>query len=206
MQVDLPRMKIPSQIDPFSIAFLRGGDSEVMRTAMVELVESGWIVQEAAPTGLKKWTAAKTPKWKTDYQGRSVDSLGELQRLIAKHFEIAQPATSVFQETLMAKARSINEPYRKWVYQEQLWNPPKSDPKVTRWLIWACVVLESLAVYKFFHAMTEHRNNVGFLAAGMFRGLVRRCARSSMRSFRCVQAGRIIQAEIQYRVWLEAYR
>ena len=36
---NLPRLKIPERLDPYAIAYLRGGDTEVIRTAMVELVE-----------------------------------------------------------------------------------------------------------------------------------------------------------------------
>ena len=167
MRSGLPRLKVPSPIDPYSIAFLRGGDAEVLRTAMVELVEGGWIVQDTSLSGWKKWATAKTPKWRTDYQGRQPSSLGELQRLLLRHFEVAKPAHSVFERLIMAKVRSINEPYRRWVYHEHLWNPPKKDFTVTLWLFGSCIVLEAIALDKLFHAMSEHRNNVGFLMGSL---------------------------------------
>ena len=34
-----PSLRMPEKIDPYKVVFLRGGDSEVLRAAMVDLVD-----------------------------------------------------------------------------------------------------------------------------------------------------------------------
>lgn len=165
---DLPRLKIPELLDPYAIAYLRGGDSEVIRTAMVELVEEGWIVQESAPTGLLKKVAGATPKWKTDLQGNSIEEFSLLQQVLLKHFQVPHDGASVFNGSLRLSAREESKVYRKWVNDEELLNNRPIDPTV-RLSIWSTfLAIEGLGVYKLLHAMSEHRSNVAFLGFGLF--------------------------------------
>ena len=164
---DLPRLKIPERLDPYAIAYLRGGDTEVIRTAMVELVEEGWIVQESAPTGLLKEVAGATPKWKTDLQGKSIEEFSLLQQGLLKHFQVPHDGASVFNGSLRLSVREESKVYRKWVNDEELLNNRPIDPTV--WLsIWSTfLAIEGLGVYKLLHALSEHRSNVAFLGVGL---------------------------------------
>lgn len=165
---DLPRLKIPELLDPYAIAYLRGGDTEVIRTAMVELVEEGWIVQESAPTGLLKKVAGATPKWKTDLQGNSIEEFSLLQQVLLKHFQVPHDGASVFNGSLRLSAREESKVYRKWVNDEELLNNRPIHPMV-RLSIWSTfLAIEGLGVYKLLHAMSEHRSNVAFLGFGLF--------------------------------------
>jgi uncharacterized protein (TIGR04222 family) len=162
---DLPNLRIPDQLDPYKIAYLRGGDSEVIRTAMVELVEQGWIVQD--PT--QKVSATKPIQWKTDMQGKSTESFEPLQRILLENFQVARTGDTVFQSSVQKKVQAITETFRKWVAEEELWTVRDKDknPMVPR-AIWSSFLLvEGLGVYKLLHAMSEHRSNVGFLAFGL---------------------------------------
>ena len=165
---DLPRLKIPERLDPYAIAYLRGGDTEVIRTAMVELVEEGWIVQESAPTGLLKKVAGTTPKWKTDLQGKSIEEFSLLQQVLLKHFQVPHDGASVFNGSLRYSAREESKIYRKWVNDEELLNNRPFEPSV-RLSIWSTfLAIEGLGVYKLLHALSERRSNVAFLGVGLF--------------------------------------
>lgn len=165
---DLPRLKIPELLDPYAIAYLRGGDTEVIRTAMVELVDEGWIVQESAPTGLLKKVAGATPKWKTDLQGKPIENFGLLQQVLLKHFQVPHEGASVFEGSLRLSVREASKIYRKWVNDEELLNNRPIDPTV-RLSIWSTfLAIEGLGVYKLLHALSEHRSNVAFLGFGLF--------------------------------------
>jgi len=160
---DLPRLKIPERLDPYAIAYLRGGDTEVIRTAMVELVEDGWIVQVSAPMGILKKVAGSTPKWKTDLQGKSIEEFSLLQQVLLKHFQVPHDGASVFQGSLRLSAREASKIYRKWVNDEELLNNRPFEPSV-RLSIWSMfLAIVGLGLYKFLHAVSEHRSNVDFL-------------------------------------------
>ncbi|MFM7930736.1 MAG: TIGR04222 domain-containing membrane protein, partial [Pirellula sp.] len=112
---DLPNLRIPDQLDPYQIAYLRGGDSEVIRTAMVEMVEHGWIVQD--PT--QKVSATKPIQWKTDLQGKLKESFEPLQRILLENFQVSRTGDSVFQSSVQKKVQVITETCRKWVVDEE---------------------------------------------------------------------------------------
>ena len=141
---DLPDMRIPDQLDPFKIAYLRGGDSEVIRTAMVELVEQGWIIQD--PT--EKPSAIEPPKWKTDLQGKSLAGFEPLQRILLEHFQVSRKGDSVFDSSIVAKVQAITEPFRKWVAEEELWTVRDKDknPMVPRAVWSSFLIVEGLGV------------------------------------------------------------
>jgi uncharacterized protein (TIGR04222 family) len=165
---DLPRLKIPERLDPYAIAYLRGGDTEVIRTAMVELVEEGWIVQVSAPMGILKKVAGTTPKWKTDLQGKSIEEFSLLQQVLLKHFQVPHDGASVFNGSLRLSAREESKVYRKWVNDEELLNNRPFEPSV-RLSIWSTfLAIVGLGLYKFLHALSEHRSNVAFLGFGLF--------------------------------------
>jgi uncharacterized protein (TIGR04222 family) len=161
-------LKIPERLDPYAIAYLRGGDTEVIRTAMVELVEEGWIVQVSAPMGILKKVAGSTPKWKTDLQGKSIEEFSLLQQVLLKHFQVPHDGASVFNGSLRLSAREASKIYRKWVNDEELLNNRPFEPSV-RLSIWSMfLAIVGLGLYKFLHAVSEHRSNVDFLAFGLF--------------------------------------
>src|SRR5687767_8733367 len=43
---DLDRPHVPSQPDPYKFAYLRGGDNELARLAILDLVDKGYLVIE----------------------------------------------------------------------------------------------------------------------------------------------------------------
>lgn len=133
-------LKIPHTIDPYAIAYLRGGTKEVISTAMVELVAAGKIVEYVPPptqyhrsifnsiidTLFNNSNRSKrsTVDWIANCDNASSDSTPKIHQIILKHFFAPKGAGSVFlNDDVYSAVKSLNEPYEEWVKTEGLRNP-----------------------------------------------------------------------------------
>ena len=163
-----PPLKVPNPIDPYAVAFVRGGETEILRTAMVEAVNSGWVVQE----GEKKPGVALYKKndvrRETTVSGRELVAFDPFQKLVVDHFQVPNTASSIFEPGVVAKAKKEAEAYRSWVIKEGIWQDAPLDPTVN--LVFWCMLfaVEGIGFTKFIKALSEHRDNVGFLAMILF--------------------------------------
>ncbi|MFM2217692.1 MAG: hypothetical protein RL240_2010 [Planctomycetota bacterium] len=131
-------LKIPHTIDPYSIAYLRGGDAEVISTAMVELVASGKIVEYVphhkpsqrsifnkiieSPINNSNRSKRSTDHWIANCDDASSDSTPKIHQIILKHFFAPKGASSVFCEDVYSAVGFLNEPYKEWIKTEGLSN------------------------------------------------------------------------------------
>jgi hypothetical protein len=133
-------LKIPHTIDPYSIAYLRGGNKEVISTAMVELVAAGKIVEYVPPpkqtqrsifNGIidtlfdnSNRSERSTVNWIANCDDASSDSTPKIHQIILKHFFAPKGASSVLRnDDVYSAVGSLNEPYEEWVKTEGLRNP-----------------------------------------------------------------------------------
>ena len=133
-------LKIPNTIDPYSIAYLRGGNKEVISTAMVELVAAGKIVEYVPPpkqtqrsifNGIidtlfdnSNRSERSTVNWIANCDDASSDSTPKIHQIILKHFFAPKGASSVLRnDDVYPAVGSLNEPYEEWVKTEGLRNP-----------------------------------------------------------------------------------
>jgi uncharacterized protein (TIGR04222 family) len=140
-------LKIPHTIDPYSIAYLRGGDTEVIRTAMVELVAAGKIVEHVPPPiqprkSLFNWIIdspidnsnqreKSNDNWIANRDDANSESTPKIHQVILRHFVAPQGASSVFCNDVYSAVHSINEPYANWIQAEGLWD---RQYRSSRWL------------------------------------------------------------------------
>ena len=132
-------LQIPHTIDPYPIAYLRGGDTEVIRTAMVELVAAGKIVEHVPPSiqprkSLFNWIIdspidnsnqreKSNDNWIANRDDANSESTPKIHQVILRHFVAPQGASSVFCNDVYSAVHSINEPYANWIQAEGLWDP-----------------------------------------------------------------------------------
>lgn len=118
-----PTIRVPlkpiTPIDPYSIAYLRGSHEEVIRTAMIELVADGWIVEHPTTESTVYWIAKPTSGTQT---------FTKVQYILLGHFFAPKQASSVFCNDVRSAVRAVNEPYIQWVRTERLKNT--ENPKI----------------------------------------------------------------------------
>ena len=140
-------LQIPHTIDPYPIAYLRGGDTEVIRTAMVELVAAGKIVEHVPPSiqprkSLFNWIIdspidnsnqreKSNDNWIANRDDANSESTPKIHQVILRHFVAPQGASSVFCNDVYSAVHSINEPYANWIQAEGLWD---RQYRSSRWL------------------------------------------------------------------------
>jgi uncharacterized protein (TIGR04222 family) len=140
-------LQIPHTIDPYPIAYLRGGDTEVIRTAMVELVAAGKIVEHVPPPiqprkSLFNWIIdspidnsnqreKSNDNWIANRDNANSESTPKIHQVILRHFVAPQGASSVFCNDVYSAVHSINEPYANWIQAEGLWD---RQYRSSRWL------------------------------------------------------------------------
>lgn len=159
----LPPLKLPEKIDPYQIAFLRGGENEVLRTAIVELVDQGVITQTLPSKPLAKLFPTNPVTWESKVDEESIKNFTPLQQQLINHFRIPQKAESIFSTNNLSKTKDATEPFRSWVRQESLLNDYTQWHSV-RSLAWALFWgLEGIALYKLVAALANRHHNVFFL-------------------------------------------
>ena len=140
-------LQIPHTIDPYPIAYLRGGDTEVIRTAMVELVAAGKIVEHVPPSiqprkSLFNWIIdspidnsnqreKSNDNWIANRDDANSESTPKIHQVILRHFVAPQGASSVFCNDVYSAVHSINEPYSNWIQAEGLCD---RQYRSSRWL------------------------------------------------------------------------
>jgi uncharacterized protein (TIGR04222 family) len=166
-----PPLPIPDQIDPYKIAYLRGGDTEVIRTAMLDLVEQGRIV-DVQKKGLGKILSQAKMQWKVADPTDTGADLPPIQRAILRAFAIPRDPETLFQSDIKSRVHEETRPYRDWVDQEKLEADPEGRLQLRKLMIVCLMGIETLGAYKLAAAWMHHRSNVIFLIGMMFFAMI----------------------------------
>jgi hypothetical protein len=154
-------LKIPHTIDPYSIAYLRGHNREVISTAMVELVAAGKIVEYVPPPkqtqrSIFNWiidspidnpnrSKRSTGDWIANCDDAFSDSTPKIHQIILNHFFYPKRASSVFlNDDIYSAVGSLNEPYEEWIKTEGLRNSQYRNSDLFLYLAlgsWVCFEL-----------------------------------------------------------------
>ncbi len=161
-----PSLRMPEKLDPYKVAFLRGGDAEVLRAAMVDLVDQGVITKTETTQG--RFVKTKLTQWVCDPE-KVVEGVrfSAIQNHLIEHFQTAKVAASIFGEESLLKARALMGGYREWVQEEQLLND-HSDRAGVRSMAWMLFLgFEGIGLYKLIAAIATRHFNVLFLLGYM---------------------------------------
>lgn len=153
----LPTPSIPPQIDPFEIAYLRGGGNEMSRAVVFSLVKKGLIeiVTEGSQSEIKRSAAVPAGQ----------PPLGELERRALNWFYTARQPKDVFEPHggLAADLENFAEQYRVSLEDRGMLIGSSIENKY-RPVKWAIVLgLGGLALYKITAALLNGYSSVFFL-------------------------------------------
>ncbi|MFN9987580.1 MAG: TIGR04222 domain-containing membrane protein, partial [Pirellula sp.] len=155
-----PPLKIAEELDPLQIAYLRGGDAEVIRTVMVDLVERDLIEEQPKPTGIQGFFQGKVARWKAGHTTETPTGLTEVHEALLSQFNSPKTAVSAFESSVQSLVSKFTTPWREWMDSEKLRVP--SDALVnSAAAFWMSLIgLEILGVYKIIAAMRSGHHNL----------------------------------------------
>jgi uncharacterized protein (TIGR04222 family) len=159
--------QIPFKLDPYELAYLRGGENETTRVAIASLMERGLLEIAEFASGRKK---SKTI--------RLVGSLnaGELEpvelRVLGWDGFPAVPSAIFGSNGLSSSVAQICDGYHEaLVAQGLLIDPALKAIAARQWLI-GVAIIGSLGTYKLAVALLNGHRNVGILIASAILGLI----------------------------------
>jgi uncharacterized protein (TIGR04222 family) len=164
-------LPIPTEPDPFQIAYMRGGPPELLRTTLVDLVEKGRIKEVAMQP---KWYhfGAIRRLWTISNAADLGRDLPVIHRLILDHFrhQPYQLDTSVTQ--LLPQVQPHVKPLQTWLQHNGLTLSSSEKFRVGALTFSAIALFDGIGLYKLFAALSHNRFNIGFLIFGMICGSI----------------------------------
>jgi uncharacterized protein (TIGR04222 family) len=146
----MPPPQTPSAVDPYELAYLRGGANEVIRTAIYALHRRGLI-------GLPD-------KDRINPTGAEAQELTAIERLVFSAISTGPKISALFADKyLRAALESACAAYEQRLSAQQLLAPPEARRAARLALAAAGALLIALAGYKTFAALMHGRSNLGFL-------------------------------------------
>ena len=145
---------IPSQVDPYEIAYLRGGENEVIRVVILDLIQRGYLQREAGTERICR-------------SGRPPDArhLTDLERTVFNWFQSARSPQDIFDGSLEAIVSLHCAAYLERLRREHLLLPPEVKTYRSGIIFVGLLIILGLGGYKFFVALAKGRYNVGYLLA-----------------------------------------
>jgi uncharacterized protein (TIGR04222 family) len=156
---------IPSQIDPYEIAYLRGGTNEVARSVVFALMQRGLI--EIANDGAKNVIKKANP------QAGGVRNLNQIEQLALNWLGNSRDPKEVFESNgLVKQLESYGQMYQTRLEQGQMLtgDDDRVALKLVRWA--AYLVIFGLGAYKLLASIAHGYYNVIFLVIFCIVGLL----------------------------------
>ena len=156
---------IPPNLDPFEIAYLRGGINEVARSVIFSLTQKGCVEIDntAAKPVIKKSQNPPNSKSLTSIEQLALGWVGNASR---------EPSEVFNSYGLVAQLESYEKVYRGRLEQQQMLTSD-ADRRTFRSVKWAVYLLIlSLGVYKLIAAIAHGHYNIILLIIAIVAGLV----------------------------------
>ena len=147
---DRPPPAIPPVVDPYELAYLRGGINEIVRTAVYALRQQGLV--------------EITEKTRIRATGFSAQQLNAIERAVLATIAPAPRIAALFgDKNLRNNLERLCEGYQRRLSAEQLLTPPEVRGAARLTMVVAGALLIALAAYKIAAAAMHGRSNIGFL-------------------------------------------
>jgi uncharacterized protein (TIGR04222 family) len=149
MTDDMPPPATPSEMDPYELAYLRGGVNEAIRTAIY---------------ALRRQRLIEIDKGRIRPAGAGGQGLDEIDARVFDAIRSAPKIGQLFKNRdLRGEVESLSGGYRRRLSAQQLLAPPERRRAGYFALGVGAGLLLALAGYKFWAAMMHGRSNIGFL-------------------------------------------
>jgi len=151
--------EIPRSIDPYEIAYLRGGANEVIRTVVIAMLERGMLEQHQ-PVGIRNLVNRTTIA-----QAHSADPtiLSGLEAAVFNYCLRPKAAHELFSFDLADKVRALCEPYHLKLIERGLMPDAPTVSKIRQMVALTGLAVIMLGCYKFAAAWQTGHHNVIFL-------------------------------------------
>ena len=146
---------IPPELDPYEVAYLRGGPNEVLRLVILSLIQRGYLRPDKPEAGdqIEKHPDHPDARY-----------LSKLEKKVFDGFDFAKTAPLIFaSESLQRSAEAACQSYEEHLQSQSLLLP--EDIRVTKQstFVWGLAIMLGLGGYKLCVALAKGRHNVGFL-------------------------------------------
>ncbi len=157
---DLPPLPLRANPDPYEIAYLRGGENEVTRLAIFDLIQRGYLkVSEK-----QKWWGGKDQRLARAPNHPHPRHLSPRDLKVFRFFSSSRTATDVFQSGAIPKdVKGLCADYENKLQGEQALCPPEVSQEARRICLIAALIILGLGVYKLTVALAKGHSNVIFL-------------------------------------------
>jgi uncharacterized protein (TIGR04222 family) len=155
---------IPSQIDPYEIAYLRGGANEVARSVIFALMQKGLIEID---------NSAATPKIRRIENPGVRSNLNQIEQISLDWIANSRDVSEVFGGSGLTKQlETYGEMYRSRLEQAQFLVGDYERGQMSRWKWIAMTIIAGLGVYKIFAAIVFGNFNFIFTILMLIFGLI----------------------------------
>lgn len=156
----LPLPKIPDQPNPHKVAFLRGGENEVTRLVIFDLIQRGYLKL----TEPKKFLIFETqpPQIKRALKHPSSRHLSAIELEVFNFFPSPRAAKEIF-ESLPNRMGSYYENWREELERSQLLTSSTGAKFALPAALVGSLIIVGLGGVKLAVALSKGRTNVGFL-------------------------------------------
>ncbi|WP_197532900.1 TIGR04222 domain-containing membrane protein [Symmachiella macrocystis] len=159
---DLPLPKIPENPGPYKAAFLRGGENEVTRLLIFDLIQRGYLVLNEAKKILVFETQPSQIKRAADHP--SPRHLSAMRREVFDYFSSPLAAGEIF-KSLPNELNSYFEDWQDELEQSQLLTSSSQVKFDVPTFLVGGLIIVGLGGFKLAVALSAGRTNVGFLIA-----------------------------------------
>lgn len=161
----LPIPAIPPEVDPYEIAYLRGGANELARSVVFSLVQKGFV--EIVP-------GEKESRIRRINNGVDPRTLPEIEESALRWFENGRDANEVFDTSagLIARMESRGARYELELSRRQFLMPDEWKGRMKKYALAAILAIVGVGGFKIVVALMSGRFNVLFAVFLMIVGAV----------------------------------
>lgn len=148
----LPALLVPSKPDPYEIAYLRGGEIEVIRVTIFELIQRGYLQRIEDSDQIQR-----------TLDHPNVQSLPPIARQLFDGFSSPSETQKILQGEVPPQLKESCRFYEQRLHSEQLLTSPEIRGGVRLIGLLGALIIVGLGGYKLLVALANGRFNVGFL-------------------------------------------
>jgi uncharacterized protein (TIGR04222 family) len=144
----LPPRLVPTNPDPYESAYLRGGENELTRVLLFDLIERGYL--KVGVPARSWWQGKAEPRIERGDRSANVQGLNAVERGVLEWFAEPRSAREVFgSNSLSWSLEPVRQKYEQRMREEQLLWPAEAQPAERRMFGGALALLLGLGGYKF---------------------------------------------------------
>ena len=160
---------IPQVPDPYEIAYLRGGENEVIRAATVSLLQFGLLSMEEPGTGKSKSKGTKIG-WSKNHQ--PTQNLSPIEHAVYLACHSDKLPSELFTPALQAQIGGLCAGYKENLTARSLLFRPEALRAGKRVVAWTALGVIVLGIYKLMAAYDSGHRNIAFLVIEMIVAVI----------------------------------